>query len=318
MTPPTYDFLINSEVFVDDVAVAEKVFIDALGFPEPRDSWSNKAPGYGFTWLFHRVNPSLKVSPTRVEAMALAPIDPKIDPATTMRCLPLILAAQGDRPWKTHANELATRDFDEITTRLDDHGCRYFRMPGPGEYTRLWIGWTKDEPGAYRPDVDGGLIVEICHTATIAPRQDFWEVEPDPVVPPGALVRVLRRSWIVVDLQVSLRALEQNLGLIPASGPQFDEYLGAERAVLRFAHPNSAELELLQPVSAGELMESLDTWGPGSWAIRILTNDVDAKAEDLRRRGTAFDWRVDPRSGNALRVDTGTFGVPGIFEFAER
>jgi hypothetical protein len=316
MAPPLYDFLINSEVFVDDVAVAEKVFIDALGFPEPRESWSNKAPGYGFTWLFHRVHPSLKVSPTRVEAMALAPIDPKIDPSMTLTCLPQLLAAQGDRPWKTHANELASRDFDDITARLDRNGSRYFNMPGPGEYTRLWLGWTSDEPGAYRPEVDGGLMIEICHTATIATRPDFWEVEPDPTLSAGALIRVLRRSWIVEDLRTSLRVLEQNLGLLPAGEPHLDKDLGALRALLRFEHPNSAELEILEPVSAGELMESLDTWGPGSWAIRILTNDVGAKADDLRRRGTSFEWRADARAGRTLRVDAATLGVPGIFEFA--
>src|SRR5262249_8054356 len=94
-----FDLLINAEVIVDDVAVAERVFVEALGFPEPRPSWSGKVPGYGFTWLFARVHPSLKVSPTRIEAMAVAPLDPAIDPRLTIPFLPQLLAAQGDRPW---------------------------------------------------------------------------------------------------------------------------------------------------------------------------------------------------------------------------
>ena len=43
-----FDLLINAEVIVDDVSVAERVFVDALGFPEPRPSWSGKEPGFGF------------------------------------------------------------------------------------------------------------------------------------------------------------------------------------------------------------------------------------------------------------------------------
>jgi hypothetical protein len=45
-----FDLLINSEVFVDDVALAERVFVEALGFPAQRESWSGKVPGFGFTY----------------------------------------------------------------------------------------------------------------------------------------------------------------------------------------------------------------------------------------------------------------------------
>ncbi|OFB35865.1 hypothetical protein BA059_27375 [Mycolicibacterium sp. (ex Dasyatis americana)] len=309
-----FDFLCNAEVIVDDVAVAEKVFVDALGFPEPRPTWGDKTPGYGFTYLFARVHPSLVVSPTRIEAMALAPLDPTIDPERTLPFLDKLLAAQGDRPWKTHANEIGTSHIQAVAERLRANGCAFHEMPGP--FTRLWLGWTEEDPGAYRPEDDGGLFIEVVETAALGKGRELWEPRTEPELPAGSAVRVLRRSWITADLAVTLAALEKNFGIRPVADPVFDTELGSYRAVIRFRHPRSAELELLEPVAPGEVKESLDTWGPGSWAIRIGVNDVEAKAYDLDRRGTLFETRSTTREGAVLRVDTAKLGVPGLFEFA--
>ena len=308
-----FDLLCNAEVIVDDVAVAEKVFVEALGFPEPRPSWGSTEPGSGFTYLFARVHPSLVVSPTRIEAMAVAPLDPHRDPLTTLPFLPDLLAAQGDRPWKTHANEIATSDIRAVAARLREGGAQFYEMPGI--FTRLWLGWTEDNPGDYRPDSDGGLFIEVVETSALGKGDALWDPIPEPELPPGSMVRVLRRSWITEDLGATVDALGNNLGLAPAVGPVLDESLAARQAIYRFAHPRSAELQVLQPLSAGEIQESLDTWGPGSWAIRIGVNDLVSKAEDLRHRGTEFTVRPSGHGGHLLRVDTGTFGVPGIFEF---
>jgi hypothetical protein len=314
-----FDFLINAEVVVDDVEVAERVFVDALGFPEPRPQWSGKEPGFGFTYLFARVHPALRMSPTRIEAMALAPLDPALDPARTLPFLPHIFAAQGDRPWKTHANELATSEIDAVSARLEERGCPVYTMPRGDAvpFTRLWLGWTADDLKTYRPDTDGGLFLEICETSSmLVAGPEFWEPQPEPELPPGSMLRVTRRSWIVPDLRATVRLLEENLDWRPAVGPELDSDHGVRRAVYRFKLPRSAELELVEPVADGEIKDSLETWGPGAWAIRIGVNDVAAKSEDLHRRGTAFEICHTRRDGNVLRVDTGSLGVPGRFEFA--
>src|SRR5262245_49413957 len=313
-----FDLLINAEVIADDVDVAERLFVDGLGFPEPRTSWSGKKPGYGFTFLFARVHPSLKVSPTRIEAMALAPLDPSIEPILTIPFLPQLLGTQGDRPWKTHANEVATSDIEGVAARLRAKGCRFYEMPRSelNPNVRLWLGWTKDDPGMYRPDDDGGLYLEVCETAALSSSSDLFEPPPEPELPPGSMIRVLRRSWIVEDLAATVAALDENFGWRPDRGPELDHRLGARRAVLGFAHPRSAELELLEPVEPGDIKESLDTWGPGAWSIRIGVNDLEAKAADLERRGTGFQLRSDPHGAPTIFVDTGPLGVPGLFEFA--
>jgi hypothetical protein len=131
------------------------------------------------------------------------------------------------------------------------------------------------------------------------------------------MVRVLRRSWIVEDLSATLACLDRNLGWRPRVGPEIDATIGCHRAVFGFTHPRSAELELLEPTAPGEVKDSLDAWGPGSWTIQIGVNDLVAKAADLRRRGTAFGTLTSPDGGSVLRVDTGPLDVPGLFEFAE-
>lgn len=307
-----FDLLINAEVIVDDVTVAERVFVDGLGFPEPRATWKGTVSSAGFSFLFARVHPSLKVSPTRVEAMALAPIEPGKQPF-----LPQLLAAQGRRPWKTHGNELATSGIDAVSARLERNGCAFFTMPPEEGYpfVRLWLGWTGEDPGAYRPEGDGGLMLEICETDSLLQGPALWDDQPDPELPAGAMIRVLRRSWIVEDLDDTLAALARNLAWLPQDAPMLDRRIGCRRAVMRFAHPRSAELELLEPVAPGEALESLSAWGPGAWKIRIGVNDVAAKAEDLDRRGTVFSTDEVAGEGSVLQVDTGSMGVPGLFEF---
>jgi hypothetical protein len=319
MTTEVFDFLINAEVIVDDVDVAERVFVDALGFPEPRPSWSGKEPGYGFTFLFARVHPKLKLAPTRIEAMAIAPVDQAVDPIFTLGFLPDLLSTQGDRPWKTHANEVATSDIAAVAARLRSRGCSFYEIPR-GEQNpnaRLWLGWTEDAPGKYRPDDDGGLYIEVCETEAISPNADIFEPMPEPDLAPGSMVRVLRRSWIVPDMAATLAALQQNFGWLPARGPHIDDHAGARRALLRFAHPRSAELELLEPVGPGEIEDSLRAWGRGAWSITIGVNDLEAKAADLVRRGMEIHHRTQPGGATAVGVDTGALGVPGRFEFAE-
>jgi hypothetical protein len=130
------------------------------------------------------------------------------------------------------------------------------------------------------------------------------------------MVRVAQRSWIVEDLEQSLAALERNFQWRPCRGPELDTVTGCRRAVLDFVHPRSAVLELVQPVASGEVADSLETWGPGSWAIRIGVNDLEAKAGDLRRRATAFEYHSESEGKAVLRVDTAPLGVPGLFEFS--
>lgn len=313
-----FDLVINAEVVVEDVTAASRVFVDALGFPEQRPSWGSAEPGKGFTYFFARVHPSFKVSPTRIEAMAVSSLDPDADPATTLSFLPALLAAQGARPWKTHGNELATPDIDAVAERLRRNGCPFFTMPGVGgnPFTRLWLGWTGDAPGAYRPQADGGLMLEICETGALMQGPDLWDPLPTPVLQPGSMIRVLERAWLVSDLEQSLRVLEENLAWVPEHRG-LDPATGCQRAVMSVNHPRSARVVLLQPVGPGEVSEAVARWGPGAWTITIGVNDLEAKAADLRSRGTAFSSTERADGAPSVRVDTGPLGVPGLFEFAE-
>jgi hypothetical protein len=63
----------------------------------------------------------------------------------------------------------------------------------------------------------------------------------------------------------------------------------------------------------------LNSWGPGPYYIRIAVNDLAAKAEDLRSRGTKFSWieSSDAVEGRSLiRIDPEELDGQ-LFEFEE-
>ena len=144
----------------------------------------------------------------------------------------------------------------------------------------------------------------------------LWDPVPSLDLEPGAMVRVLERLWLVADLDASLRSLEQNLAWIPEHRG-FDPTTGCQRASMAVNHPRSARVVLLEPVESGEVSEAVARWGPGAWAIGIGVNDLEAKAEDLRRRGTEFASRERADGTPSLWVDTAPLGVSGLFEFVE-
>ena len=122
---------------------------------------------------------------------------------------------------------------------------------------------------------------------------------------------------LVGDLGWTLDRLAENLGWTP-EGDVEQAADGSRRAVLGFRLPRSARVELLEPGGDREEAEFLRRWGPGIWHVRIAVRGLDAKADDLRARGTPFravpTGFADPEV--VLRVDAAA--IPGcLFEFAE-
>jgi hypothetical protein len=130
------------------------------------------------------------------------------------------------------------------------------------------------------------------------------------------MVRTMSRGFLVDDLDRSLDAIAGFFDWEPERGPELGDG-GARRALLGFRVPRSARLELLAPAPDTDEGRFLAQWGPGIWHVRIAVADLDAKAEDLRSRGTPF---ASVRTGFAdpetvLRIDPAA--TPAcLFEFA--
>jgi len=313
-----FDLLVNADFIVDDVADAAQLLRDALGFPEQKPHWANLLPGLGFTYQFARVHPSMAVSPTRVEAVALAELsDERPDPGYPLPFLSEYLDAQAPTPFRTHGTELGTSRMAENLARLDRNGVEY-TIAERGERCLAWIGFTEANAGKYRPTWDGGLLLEFVDTELLLPRQDFWALPPVAPLAPGSMVRVVSRGWLVPDLVGTLSVLDVNFDWRPDTPVVLDDVAGALRVDLPFRHPRSASLQLLEPRRDGLLAEHVEQWGSCPWHIRIGVNDLDAKAKDLTSRGTDFDrLPLDEQSGDGLRVLPAATGLPAVFEFIE-
>jgi hypothetical protein len=91
------------------------------------------------------------------------------------------------------------------------------------------------------------------------------------------------RDYLVRDLDETLSILERNLRWAPSM--VVDEE-ACRRAVMLFAVPRSARLELVQPKGSGRVADAYAEFGPGAWTVRVSVMDLDAKAADLAQRGT--------------------------------
>jgi hypothetical protein len=313
-----FDLLVNADFIVDDVGDAGRLLQDALGFPEQKPHWSNLLPGLGFTYQFARVHPSMAVSPTRVEIVAVAELsDERPDPGYPLPFLQTYLDAQSPKPFRTHGTEIGTSSMADVLARLDGNGVEH-TIAERGDRCLSWIGFAEANAGQYRPDWDAGLLLELVDTDLLVPRADFWTLPTVGPLAPGSMIRVVSRGWLVPDLAEALTVLDMNFDWRPAIAPELDEASGALRVDMPFRHPRSAALQLLEPRRGGLLAEYAEQWGSCPWHIRIGVNDLDAKTKDLSDRGTDFArLTLDDMVGEGVRVMPSASGLPAVFEFVE-
>lgn len=320
MTSP-FELLASADFLVPDRVAAVSAVQERLGFVEPRPRWTTGGPGSGHQATFCRPNPSLGDAPTLVELIQGDTVDPDRSLADVVPNIAGLVELQGARPLKTHGTPVAGSDVDALIETVRSKGLRHWVQPASERYPyhRLWMGIVEYGLADYRPEADGGLMLEVIHLGTVRlPPEASHPASVGGPDEPAAMVRPATRVFLVDDLDRSLDQLAAGLGWEPESGPE-EGHSGARRAVLGFALDRSARIELLAPDPGSDAGAFLAAWGPGLWSLRIAVNDLGAKAEDLRSRGTAF---VEASSGFArpetvLRVDTGQ--TPGcLFEFVPR
>ena len=313
-----YDLLHSPDAVVPDVDGTARAMVDRIGLPEPRPAWFQPSVCHGYRALFARVHPSRRLAPSRLEVIAPGPRSSAPGVADVPAYIDEIAAMQGDRPLKTHATVLTSSSFPELVEDLGRKGVRHRVDPPSRElgHERLWIGFTPGGGAEYSPDDDAGLFFEVIPTACLGLPDTVVNGTPadTPDVAPGQTVRVAARSYLVDDLDQVLATLEERLSW-PAERVE-----GAgrkRRAVMAVNFPRSARFELVEPGHDPEAAAHFAQWGPGTYATRITVRDLNAKADDLRARGTPFHGL--PARGarpEILRVDLDV--VPGfLFDFVE-
>jgi hypothetical protein len=229
------------------------------------------------------------------------------------------------RPMVTHSNVNASDRLPELVENLMRRKQPFRLAPWSPEmpYDRIWVGMTPENPH-YEPSVDGGLCIEVIPFQALRMPEEASQIpapQPSPAdLSPGEMVRLVARGWIVRDLDDTLRRLSDNLFFEPRGPVETLSASGYRRARMHYSLPNSATLDVIEPTrwdsGAGKMLHS---WGPGPYYARIAVNGLDAKAEDLRARGTKFTVEQgceEAGGGDMIRVDPEEVGG-AIFEFVE-
>jgi hypothetical protein len=306
----------SADFLVPDRNAAVEMVQRVLGFRQPKPHWSMGGEGRGYRVTFCRPHPNLRQSPTLVELIEAASVDPERPLSEIVANVGGLAARQGDRPLKTHGAPVAAPDVEALVERVRGLGLRHWVQPASDGYPfqRLWMGITADDLTDYH-SCDGGLMIEVIDTRTVGLPADV-DVPAIDDGAAGTMVRTGARLFLVDDLDRSLDELAFAFGWEPEAGPEKGTD-GSRRAVLGFRLPQSGSIELVAPAERSEAGAFLHRWGPGVWSIRIAVGDLDAKAEDLRARGTPFERMEtgfeDPPV--VLQVDSSV--TPGCrFEFA--
>lgn len=305
-----FDLLMSADMMLEDPDGMAELLHNKLGV-HTHERWRQAFENHPYVAHFLRVHKSLAVAPTRLEPQwhldAPNPGDPMFHDF-----LESLKDYQGrHRPMVTHAVVVTLREaeFGALIDKLMQRQLPFRMAQRTPEmpFDRLWLG-TRPEDPSYSPEVDGGLCIEIMGTEPLQMPEEIFASQL--TLPresnPGDMVRVTARGFLVRDLDDVLQRLSSNLDWEPAGIEQLDKE-GYRRARMPFNCVGSASLDLIQPTHWDtEAGHYLNNWGPGLYYIRIGVNNLEAKADDLRRRDVRFTLVNDVESvggGSLLKID---------------
>jgi hypothetical protein len=319
-----FELLLSADMMISDPDGMTELLVDKLGIYK-HERWRQAFDHHPYIAHFLRVHKSLAVAPTRVEPQVHLDRPNPGDPLFH-DFLQSLEAYQGKhRPLQTHSIVLAMHGpkFDKFVDKLMRRRLPFRMAQRTPEmpFDRLWIGCTPEDP-RYRPDTDGGLCIEVMPVEPLQmPADTFADPAPQPrELKPGEMVRVTARGFLVRDLDDTLRKVSKNLDWEPVGQVELLTGEGYRRARMGFTLKNSASLDVIEATKwDSDAGLYVNNWGPGPYYIRIGVNDLAAKAEDLRARGTRFTWVAESEAvgGRSLiRVDPQELRGQ-IFEFEE-
>jgi hypothetical protein len=316
MPTSPFQLLLSADMMVADPDATAAMLVTQLGI-NAHPNWRQAFPNHPYIAHFLRVHKSLAVAPTRIEPQGHRDAPNHGDPMFPAH-LHSLIAYQGEhRPIKTHSTVLVAESLEPVIERLQRNRApfRLAQITAEMPFDRLWVGVTPEHPH-YSPEVDGGLCVEVIESGPLQlPAATF---ETPPLEPrdasPVDMVRVTSRGYLVRDLDDTMARLDRNLGWSPAAPVQDLTGSGMRRARYDFTVAGSAALDLLEPTRWNSRSGYfLNNWGPGPYYFRISVMDLDAKADDLRRRGVGITLEPEcDEVGGAPVVHVDPSSVDGL------
>lgn len=296
--------LVSADLSVENPDAVAELFVATLGLPQWRPNWVHDWAARGYRAYFLRPQANRAVAPTAIEV-----IGPHPEGGWNLN-LRSVHKMQGDRPMRTHNTVFSVPDPEDYVRRLRDASIPFRYDPGSGElaFGKLWIGQTMDgDSFEYDPVFDAGLFIEIVPTSSMRLPEAAEDPPTTYDVDAGAVVRAASRSFIVDDIDQTLRTVEASLGW-QASDVRQSAVDRSVVATYRPRLPGSAVFELLQPNGEGPVADHRAAYGTGAYRITFAVNGLEAAAARLDDRGATYTLE-QPQGGDdaRLRIDPASF-----------
>jgi hypothetical protein len=276
-----FKYMFSADLFVSDMYKQVEFLTQRLGFhnPGPNSVVSDSSDAHA---TMCRLRRSIDEAPTRLEIIHGTGL---LDHWNGYH-IQEAWNSQVERPVRFH-NTVFVADLEQVSATLNGRSVPFIQ-DSTLDFTRLWVGISPDEPTKYDASFDSGLRIEVLpfdYFGIAEAGKPLDELEAEP----GDMLRVVERSFLVEDLDLTVGTLDQSLGWRPASAIEEDPRSGCRRATFNCQLGHGASLLLLEPFSFGTFEGSFfQRWGPGPYSITIAVYDLDAKAAAMSGHGIPF------------------------------
>jgi hypothetical protein len=275
--------------------------------------------GAGFDAAYFSINEDLNLTASGIQMLGISPLrqgEPESELGRELGAMLLayITSQPMYRPLVSHVTALGTpaqADVDEIIEILKSRG-----VPHIARIDNVYIGLIEDNGRIYYdPEVDGGTLLEFAIAVHEYPgliRPPTVPAEPEIAnAPPGALIRPLARTHLAVSVEAIIERLRAIVDWPEDEHLEYVDGDGYRSIIIKPNHPLSAVWELVEPTRADSRAgKALAKYGPGVWSTRLGVYGLDAKLDDLDKRGTGWE-RIAARS-DAERVALNRWDLRGL------
>jgi hypothetical protein len=271
--------------------------------------------GVGFEVAYLQMNEDLNLGASAIQLLGLKPLarhEPRDELGRELRAMLLayLTSQRLDRPILSHVQCLGTpsqADVDEIVELL-----RSRNVPHMARIENVYIGLVEEEGRIrYDPAVDGGTLLEFAkslnegYPGLIRPPH----LPDDPEVadlPAGSLVRPTARTQLVTSADGVIDRLRAIVDWPDEEDLSYVDGDGHRSIVIRPNNGLSAVWEMVQPTRPDSRAgRALARYGEGPWTIRVGVAGLDAKLDDLERRGTRWKPIEDGPGGRRVALSRG-------------
>jgi hypothetical protein len=317
--PQWFERYTGTDAVVSNAPATLRVLEEKLGIPAGQPMRTT-GHGVGFDVSYLQMNEDPNLAASAVQLLGLKPLarhEPKDQIGKELRSMLLayVTSQRFYRPILSHVQCLGTPsqvDVNEIIELLKSRG-----VPHIAKIDNVYIGLVEDNGRMrYEPSADAGTLLEFAKSLNegypgLLRPPNLPESPVAAQVPPGSLIRPIARTQITPSAEEVIERFRFMLDWPEEGDIEHTEGDGYRSIVIKPNNPLSAVWEMVEPTRAdGRAGETLARYGRGPWAIRLGVYGLEAKLDDLEKRGTG--WTAIEDGPNGRRVELNRWDLDGL------